>query len=321
MSKIAVLGAGRWGSLIAWYTNKIGHNIVLWGRKESKNFQNLKKNRSNSLLKLDDKIEITSDLDFALLQDYLIVSINSQNFRNFLNDLIKFCENKFDLNKKKIIMCMKGIEENTGKRLSEIVKEFLPDHQYVAIWVGPGHVKNLLVGIPTCMVVDSDNLNFKNELCKMFSSSLIKCYKGNDLIGNEIGAAAKNVLGIGAGILDALKMESLKGPLMSIGAQEIASIIEVFGGNYKSAFGLCHLGDFQATLFSKESNNRKFGESIVTGEKIYFVSEGIKTANAIYRICKEKKLKLPICEEIYMIINKKIRPEESIKKLFSSNIE
>ena len=313
MSNFAVLGAGRWGTLISWYINKIGHNLVLWGRKGSQKIENLISNRCNSSVCFGPEVTICSDLELALRQDYIVVSINSQNLRSFLSGLK---EKKIDVNSKKLILCMKGIEESTGMRLSEIVKEFFP-YAKIAIWVGPGHVKSIVSGVPTCMVIDSDDYDLKCELCSILSSNLIKCFEGNDLVGNEIGAACKNVLGIAAGVLDALNMESLKGPLMSMGACEVSDLIEKKGGKRESAYGLCHLGDFQATLFSHESNNRKFGESIVTGEKISFVAEGVGTSNAVYKICNDINLDLPICSEIYKVIHGITDPRESINYLFS----
>ncbi|MBR0184172.1 MAG: NAD(P)-binding domain-containing protein [Clostridia bacterium] len=316
MPKFAVLGAGRWGTLIAWYINKLGYDLILWGRKNSEKFKNLMQNRCNSSVCFGPEVKITDNLDLAILQEYIIISINAQNFRKFLSDLR---ENNFDLNNKKIILCMKGIEESTGKRLSEIFGEFFPENKNLAVWVGPGHVKSLMSGIPTCMIIDSENNKFKSELCEILSSKLIKCFKGDDLIGSETGAACKNVLGIGAGILDAMDMQALKGPLMALGSREVSKLIESMGGKKESAFGLCHLGDFQATLFSYESNNRKFGESLITGEKIDFIAEGVGTANAIHNICKDKNLNLPICEEIYKIIHKETSAENSIDYLFSLN--
>lgn len=314
MHKFAVLGAGRWGSFIAYYINKLGYNLILWGRKNSEKFKNLMQNRCNSSICFGPEVKITDNLDLAILQEYIIISINAQNFREFLSNLYN---NNFDLSNKKIILCMKGIEESSGKRLSEIFKEFFPENKNLAVWVGPGHVKSLVNKIPTCMIIDSENNNFKSELCKILSSKLIKCFEGNDLIGSEIGAACKNILGIGAGILDAINMSSLKGPLMSLGNLEISKLIKSMGGKKESAFGLCHLGDFQATLFSHESNNRKFGESLITGEKINFVAEGVGTSRAVHKICKEKNLNLPICEEIYKIIHKETSAQDSIEYLFS----
>ncbi|BED91872.1 MAG: NAD(P)H-dependent glycerol-3-phosphate dehydrogenase [Candidatus Improbicoccus pseudotrichonymphae] len=325
MSDVSVLGSGRWGSFIAWYLNKVKHKVTLWGKAETKEISTLIKNRNNGVVFFEEKIKITSGLESALRSEYIIISINAQNLRSFFVDLVGdiYVKNGFFkiLAKKKIILCMKGIEKDSGKRLTEIVKEFLPENDNVAIWVGPGHVMSLMSGVPTCMVIDSTNENYKKELLKLFTSNLIKCFCGVDLVGNEIGAAAKNVLGIAAGILDALGMQALKGALMARGSLEISKLISALGGKKESAYGLCHLGDYEATLFSKESNNRRYGETIVTEESVDFVAEGVGTSEAINNLSEKYNLNLPICKEIYRIVNSISTPKESIRKLFSIESE
>ena len=119
----------------------------------------------------------------------------------------------------------------------------------IAVWVGPGHIQAFLKGLPNCMVIDSENKELVRSLCDGFRSKLIRFYYGDDLIGNEIGAAAKNVMGIAAGMLDGGGYSTLKGPLMSRGAREVSRLIKAMGGNELSAYGLCHLGDYETTLF------------------------------------------------------------------------
>jgi glycerol-3-phosphate dehydrogenase (NAD(P)+) len=115
------------------------------------------------------------------------------------------------------------------------------------------------------MVIDSKDEKTKHELVEAFSSDLIRFYYGTDLIGNEVGAAAKNVIGIAAGMLDGLGLTTLKGALMSRGTREVARLISAMGGNELSAYGLCHLGDYEATVFSEHSQNRRFGEMFIKG--------------------------------------------------------
>ena len=131
------------------------------------------------------------------------------------------------------------------------------------------------------MVIDSDSDEYKNRLIGEFSSDLIRFYYGKDLIGNEIGAAAKNVIGIAAGMLDGKGLSSLKGALMSRGTREVARLITALGGNELSAYGLCHLGDYEATLFSQFSHNRMYGERFVKGEQYDSLAEGYYTVKAI----------------------------------------
>ncbi|GMB10286.1 MAG: NAD(P)H-dependent glycerol-3-phosphate dehydrogenase [Candidatus Improbicoccus devescovinae] len=324
MAKISVLGSGRWGSLIAWYLHEIGHEILLWGKQDTYEIDLLLSTRSNGTISFTKDVKITSDIDLALESEYIIISINSQNLRSLLGDL---CGDFYvsggysqKLSKKKIILCMKGIEEVSGKRLSQVVEDFLPKNRKVAIWVGPGHVKSLLKGVPTCMVIDSLDADFKRELIEVCSSRLIRCYFGNDLIGNEIGAAAKNVIGIGAGMLDALDMCALKGALMARGTLEVSRLITAMGGDFRTAYGLCHLGDYEATLFSQESNNRKFGELLILGGEYKFVAEGVGTSAAINNISCKLSISLPIFVEIFKIINKISDPEKSIEFLFSREL-
>lgn len=115
---------------------------------------------------------------------------------------------------------MKGIEVTTLRRLSEIAEEAVGDCNDVAVWLGPGHVQEFVNGVPNCMVIDSRSEAVKERLIAWLSGGLIRFYYGTDLIGNEIGAAAKNVIGIAAGMLDGMGLSSLKGALMSRGTRE-----------------------------------------------------------------------------------------------------
>ena len=241
--KISVLGCGRWGSFIAWYLSKVGHDVTIWGRSCSKNLEMLKNSGRNAYLEFDEKINITSDIEEAVnFSDLIVISISCQNLRSFLEDL----KGRFSgLRDKTFVLCMKGLEEKTGKRLSVVLQEVLGQEAKVAVWVGPGHVQDFVKGIPNCMVIDSYDDELKKYLVEKFSSKLIRFYYGNDMIGTEVGAAAKNVMGIAAGVLDGLGYTSLKGALMSRGTREIARLIKALGGNEFSAYGLAHLGDYQ----------------------------------------------------------------------------
>ena len=197
---------------------------------------------------------------------------------------------------------MKGIEISTGRRLSEIAKDNLDPSNKVAVWIGPGHVQEFYHGIPNCMVIDSEDEEVKMRLVNEFSSKLIRFYYGNDMIGNEIGAAAKNVIGIAAGFLDGVGLSSLKGALMARGTREVARLIGAKGGNEVSAYGLCHLGDYEATVFSKYSHNRQFGESFVKGEEFGQLAEGYYTVKALVNMGNELGIELPICNRVYEVL-------------------
>ena len=146
-------------------------------------------------------------------------------------------------------------------------------------------------------------------------------YVGNDLIGTEIGAAAKNTIGIAAGMLDGLNLSSLKGALMSRGTREISRLIKAMGGNELSAYGLCHLGDYEATLFSKYSHNRRFGEMLVNGEKFDKLAEGVDTTKALVYLGQKYNVDLPICQTVYNVINGKTTAKNGLSDLFLRSIK
>ena len=315
---ISVLGCGRWGSCIAWYLDKIGHNVLTCGLADAPEFIELKNTRKNDYLAFPPSIEVSSDLERAVNRaEVIVISISSQHLRSYFSEI-----SKYELDGKIIVLCMKGVEAATGKRLSEIVGEFVDeDKTPIAVWVGPGHPQDYVRGIPNCMVIDSNNREIKEKLVSEFTSELIRFYLGTDLIGSEIGAAAKNVIGIAAGMLDGLNYTSLKGALMARGTREIARLIKALGGNEMSAYGLCHLGDYEATLFSKWSHNRKFGEDLVKGIKYDKLAEGVMTSKALYRLGIEKSVDIPIVNSVYSVLFKNVDAKEALGKLFIRSVK
>ncbi len=296
--KICVAGCGRWGSLITWYlSDKRELDVTLYGRADSANMQRFIRERRNDLLTLPDSVLLSCDISCLKSADVIIISINSQGLSDFMNEIASL-----ELKDKIFVLCMKGIEISTCRRLSEVVTDSIDGSNKVAVWLGPGHVQEFYAGIPNCMVIDSDDRDAKRLLVDSFSSDLIRFYYGEDLLGNEIGAAAKNVIGIAAGMLDGMELSTLKGALMSRGTREVARLINAMGGNELSAYGLCHLGDYEATVFSRFSHNRAYGEALVRGQNFEKLAEGYYTAKAIVRLAEKHGVDMPICQAVYDII-------------------
>ena len=314
--KITVIGCGRWGSLITWYLDKTGHEVTLYGRASSSHMQRFLTERRNDLLELPESIRLSTDLSCSLDAEVIVISVPSQGLQGLMDQL-----KPLNLRDKIFVLCMKGIEIETGRRLSQVARDNIDESCAVAVWLGPGHVQEFHAGIPNCMVIDSDNESVKHLLVEGFSSSLIRFYYGEDLIGNEIGAAAKNVIGIAAGALDGLHLTTLKGALMSRGTREIARLIEAMGGNPFSAYGLCHLGDYEATVFSPFSHNRRFGEMLVRGEKFDKLAEGYYTADALVRLGQKHGGELPICEAVYNALYRGADPKTEIEGLFERTLK
>lgn len=312
--KITVIGCGRWGSLITWYLDKTGHDVTLYGLKDD--MKCFIENRRNDLVELPESVKLSLSLDCLDGAEVIVISIGSQGLQSLMNEL-----KPLGLKNKTFVLCMKGIEVSTGRRLSQIVSESTDPSNNVAVWIGPGHVQEFYRGIPNCMVIDSTNEEVKKTLVESFSSDLIRFYYGADLIGNEIGAAAKNVIGIAAGMLDGMGLSSLKGALMSRGTREVARLIKAAGGNELSAYGLCHLGDYEATVFSKYSHNRQFGESFVRGEKFEKLAEGYFTVCALMKMAETYNVELPISEAVYNILYNKADAKETINGLFTRQLK
>lgn len=309
-----LLGCGRWGSFIAWYLNKNGNDVTVWGRDDSDLIHNLIKTRKNEYVEFPKSIDLTTDLEYALSKsEYVVISISAQAVRNLMESVSQIPSYK----NKKFILCMKGIEDNTGKRLSQILIEFGVDPTNIAVWVGPGHIQSFVAGVPSVMIIDSYNPELSEFLTKYLKSDLIRFYQGKDIIGSEIGAAAKNVMGIAAGLLDGMGYSTMKGGLMARGAREVARLIKACGGNEFSAYGLCHLGDYEATLFSKFSHNRMWGETFAKGEDFEKLAEGVATSSAMLTLAEKVGVELPITQTVYNVINGIISKDQAIKELFA----
>ena len=316
--KIAVIGCGRWGTFHAWYAARIGHEVMLWGRKSSPHLAQLRERRANEFLTLPKDIRLIDDISEVLhFAEIVIVSIHAQALRSFLKELCAQGLLK-NLLGKRLILCMKGLEINTGKRLTTVVREELGDAVHPVVWVGPGHVQDFVRGVPNCMVIAGRDKEELRNLVEILSSPLIRFYYGEDLLGTEVGAAAKNVIGLAAGMLDGFSYGSLKGALMARGTREISRLVRAMGGDGETIYGLSHLGDYEATLFSQHSNNRRYGEAVVRGtvDEFHSIAEGVYTVKALMSLSKEYQVDLPISETVYEIVVKGAEPRNQLMQLF-----
>ena len=310
--KVSVLGCGRWGSFLAWYNNRLGNEVYSFGPEHDYSYRILKETGRNEYVRFDESIKLTCNLDDALEHaETVIISISSQGLRGFAQEITKR-----DIKNKKFVLCMKGIEETTGKRLSEVAIESGIPKENVAVWAGPGHIQEFTKNVPNCMVIDSYSPELTKFLADSFKSDLIRFYYGNDIIGTEVGAATKNIMGIVAGVLDGLNYVTLKGPLMARGAREVARFTKALGGSEFSAYGLCHLGDYETTLFSPHSHNRRWGEAYVLGQPFEKLAEGVATARAVANVAKRLGVDMPITNAVNEMITKKTPPKELITELF-----
>lgn len=310
--KISVLGCGRWGTFLAWYSHHIGHEVTLWGRPGSHHLKQLAETRTNEYLTLPEDITLTHNLTAAIdFADVCIISISSQQLRSLGTQLAALPNLSLPF-----VLCMKGLEIGSGKRLTTVLSEEIGTDKHIAVWVGPGHVQDFLRGMPNCMVMVSQEEALTKQLVDIFASPLIRFYYGKDLLGIEIGAASKNVMGIAAGMLDGIHCSSLKGALMARGTHELSRLIQTMGGDAMTVYGLSHLGDYEATLFSEHSNNRRFGEDFIQGKPFTKLAEGAYTVEALMDLSKQYTVELPISHTVFEIVRNHKNPQEQLEQLF-----
>lgn len=219
------------------------------------------------------------------------------------------------------LLAMKGLETPSAAIMHDIMKEEIQQNIHIAVLAGPGHVQDYMKKVPSCAVIDSYEEETKDMLIKNLQSELIRFYYGSDLIGNQIGAALKNVIGLAAGILDGLEWYGLKGALMARAPIEVGRFIAHFGGNPHTAYGLAHLGDYEATLFSKHSHNRSFGESFARGENFGKLAEGVPTLEAVKLIADRENIDMPICQALYKVIYEKADIKKTIREMFNRDLK
>lgn len=325
--KISILGTGRWASCIAYCMDRNNYEVLMWEREHNGVDSDLFKTRKNQYVTLSKNVNFTHDIAKAInYGDVIVISILSQ----CLDNLMQRIKTVDGYQNKKYCIAMKGVEASTGRRLSEILIDGGIKRENIAVWVGPGHVQSITMGQPTNMIISAYNDRFAKNLVKSFErNNVLDITYSEDIIGTEYGAAAKNVIGIAAGILEGSNLEQKKGPLMPASVKEIGKFIDALGGDPKTASGLSFLGDFQATLFDHNSKNLTFGRTLIskmtTDEKILnevvdvHSVEGIKTAEALLKVQKkynervnnEMQIKMPITTAVHEIVSGKIALDEA----------
>ena len=313
MMKASVIGSGRWGTFLAWYVANYckAEEVKIYSKPDLPDFIELKETRKNQYLSLTDNMSMHENIEDVLDNDFIIISIGCQHLRSLAKQL-----NSYNIENKTFLLAMKGLEEPDAKILSDVMREEINQPIPIAVLGGPGHVQDYMKKVPSCAVIDSDEEDVKDRVIKLMQSELIRFYYGSDFIGNQVGAAMKNVIGLAAGILDGLEWYGLKGALIARAPVEVGRLIKHFGGNPMTAYGLSHLGDYEATLFSKHSHNRMFGEMFAKGENFGKLAEGYYTLKAVKVIADRENINMPICQALYKAVYEGADIKETIRSMF-----
>ena len=326
--KLTVLGAGCWGLTLAWLLTNNFEEITVWGREQDLS-EDLIKNKHTSKpleVQLDDKVEITSDLKSAISNADIILSVIATSGTRDVCEKLKEAGIKSE---QILVNASKGIELPSLMRMSEVIKDVLPNQKLV-ILSGPTLAKEVLMGCPTAACVaceDQETAVFVQEHLNV--PSKFRLYTNSDVVGVELGGSLKNVIAIAAGFADGMKLgDNCMGSLLTRGMAEIVRVSVRLGANPSTLYGLSGMGDLIATCSSPLSRNHTVGAMLAQGKKIDnilselgSVAEGVKTAKALCEIAKKMEIEVPLSNAIYEALYTDITPIEILNKLMNRKLK
>ncbi len=308
MDSINIIGAGAWGTALAIAMARAGRSPALWCRQESQ--ADLLNNDSENQrylpgIPLPDTITATADLQQAAAADILFVVVPAQHVRRTLQQMSTFLDPQTAL-----VICAKGIEKTTGKMMSEVIEECLPEQPY-AILSGPNFAHEIAKGLPAATTLATPSADWGPRLSKAIGLPTFRPYYTNDVVGAQMGGAIKNVLAIACGIVVGAKLgENARAALITRGMAEILRLGEKLGGRAETLMGLSGLGDLVLTCSSSASRNFSLGEALGSGETLEAilagrntVTEGVHTAAALCQMAEKHKIEMPICTAVDKILN------------------
>ena len=326
--KLTVLGPGCWGLTIAKLLNNNFNEICVWGRKEdlTPTLVNEKRLEKPLEIQLDKKVEITSDLEFALKDAEIILLVVSTGGIRPVCEQIK----KIGLKENQILVNLsKGIELPSLKRMSEVILEVLPNINF-AVLSGPTLAREIIEGKPTLATIASSNLEVAKKAQELLNvPSLFRLYVNEDVIGVELGGSLKNVIAIASGFASAMGLgDNLRGSLLTRGMAEMARVAISLGAQPQTLYGLSGMGDLIATASSPYSRNYTVGAMIAKGKKIDdilaelgSVAEGVKTSKALCELAKKLNIDVPVSNAIYEAVYTDITPKEIMDKLMNRKLK
>jgi glycerol-3-phosphate dehydrogenase (NAD(P)+) len=318
--KVAVLGAGSWGTALSIHLARGGHDVLLWGRDpevsaaiEETRFHP----RRLAGVPIPQGMRASADLERAFEHsETAVVAVPCASFRPLFSALPSAAGNR------RYLSAAKGIEPETLKRMSEIILEFDPSAQVAAL-SGPTFADGIARGDPSAAVIAGGDL--ARELQKEFSTALFRLYSSEDIVGVELGGALKNVVAIAAGILSGLGFgHNTMAALVTRGLAEIGRIVRASGGQERTIAGLAGIGDLMLTCTGRESRNRRVGEEIGRGRPLRDilsqmpeVAEGVRTCLAMPRIAEGAGVEAPIAGAVVQVLYEGVPPKEAIERLMT----
>lgn len=327
--KIAYLGAGTWGFCLASLLASKGHEVVLWTTDPAfaARLTETREHPKLPKIKADKRVLFTADLKEALCgAEWVIESVTSKGIRPVFEKILSL--GGIDV---PIVITSKGIEQNSGLLLPEVVVQILGEKRrsLVGCLSGPSHAEEVIQELPTSVVASSYDPSLMRQIADLFTTPFFRVYPNADISGVAFGGAMKNIIAIACGIADGLKFgDNTKAALMTRGLHEIRKLSVTKGCNPETLNGLSGMGDLCVTCLSKLSRNYMFGRLIADGltskeaqSQIGMVVEGAYTCVSAFQLAQKQGIPVPITEAIHAILYENLNPQEAVKALFQRAIK
>lgn len=327
MSKVVVLGAGSWGTTIAKVIADGGTEVLLWARREEVADEIQETRRNSDYLpgiNLPKRLKVTTDLTFALKgATQIYFAVPSQKLRASLvawRDLIP--------KKATYVSLIKGLEEGTGQRMSEVIVEVLEcSSKQVAVLSGPNLALEIARGEPAASVVACEDLKRAAQVARVCSSSYFTVFTNQDVVGTELGGVLKNLIAVAVGIVNGIGYgQNTKASILTRGLAEITRFAVDQGAKRSTMFGLAGLGDLIATGESTLSRNHRAGEMLGKGyskrevlKRMGQTAEGLHSVTPVLELAAKRKIPMPIVSQVQKVLDGKMKPAAFGKQLTHEN--
>jgi glycerol-3-phosphate dehydrogenase (NAD(P)+) len=322
---VTLFGAGSWGTALAVHLGRAGREVTLWGRRAER-VQHIRRARENPTylpgVPIPPSVEVTSNLDQAAEAANLwALAVPSQHLRAVAETLRPHTRPEGI-----VVSLAKGIENDTLLTMSQVLRRVLGDAAgRVGVLSGPSHAEEVAEERPTTVVAAAPDASVAEHIQDAFMTEGLRVYVNTDVTGVEIGAAAKNVLAIAAGIGDGVGYgDNAKAALITRGLAEIRRLGRALGARPRTFAGLTGIGDLVVTCMSAHSRNRALGEQIGQGRTLEevqseteMVAEGVRTTQSIHDLARRHGLEMPITEAVHAVLFEGQAPQEMVEQLMT----
>lgn len=321
LERIAVIGAGGWGTAVAGILAEKGLDVVMVGHDDAY-VKRMTRTRKNTKFlpgyHIPDSVEMTTDGAAAVADcDVALSVVPTRWVRETWKELGPLTRRRAP-----IVSLTKGVENRTLLRPSEIIHDLAPGHT-VAVLTGPSHAEEVVHGQPTTVTVGARSKALSRDLRTLFTTATFRAYSSTDVIGLELGGAVKNVIALAAGMLDGLGCgDNTKSALLTRGLAEIVELGCAMGARRKTFYGMAGVGDLITTAISPFGRNRAVGERIGKGEKLddilasmEMVCEGVGTTKSVVALAKRHEVEMPITREVHRVLFRGKDPKKALADL------